>query len=272
MFGLFLSTPSARRATFFPASCRTTYTDFYPRPPRGGRPCLGRAFCVKFRFLSTPSARRATDSWCRTSQRGTISIHALREEGDPTTMKMQASHSGFLSTPSARRATDRRNAFIHDKAISIHALREEGDGNPAAFRRSSHHFYPRPPRGGRPYFIRVAALLQNFYPRPPRGGRPRMPAGDFHFSAISIHALREEGDQRRMLPVRSEDHFYPRPPRGGRPSALSRCAAPAEFLSTPSARRATAPSLRLRSGPGISIHALREEGDHPPPCCRHRGR
>ena len=56
---------------------------------------------------------------------------------------------------------------------------------------------------------------------------------------ISIHALREEGDQ---LFHRSDDglyYFYPRPPRGGRPSAKSE-----------GQRRYN-----------ISIHALREEGD-----------
>ena len=79
-------------------------------------------------------------------------------------------------------------------------------------------------------------------------------------------------------------HFYPRPPRGGRrtPADVQRLAQ--EFLSTPSARRATPPSrrpvqilwiflstpsarratddLRKRTLDGrISIHALREEGD-----------
>ena len=34
------------------------------------------------------------------------------------------------------------------------------------------------------------------------------------------------------------------------------------FLSTPSARRATAANKWLTSGQPISIHALREEGDH----------
>ena len=55
---------------------------FYPHPPRGGRhkttvPCLGRVI-----FLSTPSARRATDRQKHSSRTFTISIHALREEGD----------------------------------------------------------------------------------------------------------------------------------------------------------------------------------------------
>ena len=57
-----------------------------------------------------------------------------------------------------------------------------------------------------------------FYPRPPRGGRllPRLP--EKPYMEISIHALREEGDA----------CFPPRPRKQG------------EFLSTPSARRATA--------------------------------
>ncbi len=56
-----------------------------------------------------------------------------------------------------------------------------------------------------------------FYPRPPRGGR----------LGIVVN-----------LSVTSLD-FYPRPPRGGRPNntVLMQCFE--QFLSTPSARRAT---------------------------------
>ena len=35
---IFLSTPSARRATTPPKLNRYRFSDFYPRPPRGGRP------------------------------------------------------------------------------------------------------------------------------------------------------------------------------------------------------------------------------------------
>ena len=35
-------------------------------------------------FLSTPSARRATGFFPRTSRAYSISIHALRKEGDPS--------------------------------------------------------------------------------------------------------------------------------------------------------------------------------------------
>ena len=56
--------------------------------------------------------------------------------------------------------------------ISIHALREEGDTVPEKSITRSVDFYPRPPRGGRPFHVLI--LLPSFY--------------------ISIHALREEGD------------------------------------------------------------------------------
>ena len=58
--------------------------------------------------------------------------------------------------------------------------------------------------------------------------------------AISIHALREEGDHVGFAVPAENGNFYPRPPRGGRP-ALGK------------------PVLPIES---ISIHALREEGDH----------
>ncbi len=56
-----------------------------------------------------------------------ISIHALREEGDPLP-QIFCNHSLlFLSTPSARRATWLFVRFPQSFHISIHALREEGD-------------------------------------------------------------------------------------------------------------------------------------------------
>ena len=57
---------------------------------------------------------------------GDISIHALREEGDPARCIGKAFVDLFLSTPSARRAT--RNGESKKQARK--------------------NFYPRPPRGG----------------------------------------------------------------------------------------------------------------------------
>ena len=59
------------------------------------------------------------------------------------------------------------------------------------------------------------------------------------FMGISIHALREEGDE---MPSKMFSFSF-------------------SFLSTPSARRATIALCYLVFSLGISIHALREEGD-----------
>ena len=59
--------------------------------------------------------------------RNSISIHALREEGDAALMFSSLAFMIFLSTPSARRATLFSNEKGTETSISIHALREEGD-------------------------------------------------------------------------------------------------------------------------------------------------
>ena len=70
--------------------------------------------------------------------------------------------------------------------------------------------------------------------------------GDVYFrseytatSGISIHALCEEGDSMWMSRKPLTPYFYPRPLRGGRRGVLSFDGTKSEFLSTPSARRAT---------------------------------
>ena len=193
-------------------------------------------------FLSTPSARRATAGSSLEPMNISISIHALREEGDLTTLSQLRAVSQFLSTPSARRAT----RVVQDTGslikISIHALREEGDPGAGRYgRRFSGYFYPRPPRGGR--------LRKNYFL-----GFP---------AVISIHALREEGDPPPLGTLIVSKDFYPRPPRGGRHGDLVGHVGGAGFLSTPSARRATLRERPAGAPQAISIHALREEGDFP---------
>ena len=56
----FLSTPSSRRATEYFKAITSRFFDFYPRPPRGGRPCNFLFAASRTKFLSTPSSRRAT--------------------------------------------------------------------------------------------------------------------------------------------------------------------------------------------------------------------
>ena len=57
---IFLSTPSARRATAGVNRVADNLDNFYPRPPRGGRPIDIINGFIGVLFLSTPSARRAT--------------------------------------------------------------------------------------------------------------------------------------------------------------------------------------------------------------------
>ena len=147
---LFLSTPSARRATCFIFSCVGGWSHFYPRPPRGGRRLSAAVEVSAF----------------------AISIHALREEGDLCSIRLAPGTEKFLSTPSARRAT------IFE---------------PITFS-SAQHFYPRPPRGGRLTELEKAPGAFDFYPRPPRGGRLDVFLCRDVPGKISIHALREEGD------------------------------------------------------------------------------
>ena len=170
---VFLSTPSARRATLRPPRCFRRHkisihalreegdhplscpdystADFYPRPPRGGRPARFRTNSGASSFLSTPSARRATtpdQTPCSTSEnfyprppRGGRHIVGQGRDLD----------DGFLSTPSARRAT-----------VTVPApesFKDEFLSTPSA-RRATEPIYPR------------LRLCLNFYPRPPRGGRP----------------------------------------------------------------------------------------------------
>ena len=123
--------------------------NFYPRPPRGGRQDSETNGFRIIKFLSTPSARRATTRPPRPRRWHSISIHALREEGDPDAPRLTEMRKLFLSTPSARRATFLEGQSSSPLSISIHALREEGDPPARRWWRCRGYFYPRPPRGGR---------------------------------------------------------------------------------------------------------------------------
>ena len=118
-------------------------------------------------------------------------------------------------------------------------------------------------RRATPLLLRNCRCARHFYPRPPRGGRLYRNATNASRNAISIHALREEGDASRNAEHHAESNFYPRPPRGGRRRGQQARGVTKVFLSTPSARRATASDCGHADQVLISIHALREEGDAP---------
>ncbi len=260
-------------------------TNFYPRPPRGGRQRRPPGRREARGFLSTPSARRATTKNI---------LHRII-------------YPLFLSTPSARRATGRLCLTVPIPTISIHALREEGDPSSSPLAIASANFYPRPPRGGRqrcPRFqkmcftflstpsarratplqgtrpatrypflstpsarrattvlFRICAVLCNFYPRPPRGGRPTsLPSTTPASSFLSTPSARRATILATLLTYALRN-FYPRPPRGGRPGALV-CKISSGAISIHALREESDVEIIIpQSVQKISIHALREEGD-----------
>ena len=79
---IFLSTPSARRATdMAKEQAARTMISIHALREEGDSNCGARGGAV-WVFLSTPSARRATSQDPCYHGKLPISIHALREEGD----------------------------------------------------------------------------------------------------------------------------------------------------------------------------------------------
>ena len=221
--------------------------DFYPRPLRGGR---------RLRRISG-------------ANRGNFYPRPLRG-GRRCQPRPGSRPDQFLSTPSARRATLLPSMAARARAISIHALCEEGDVSHMTSYVNALHFYPRPLRGGRPGSVAARSTWEHFYPRPLRGGRllgvvhvraqigisihALCEEGDPHPDAqvqsgkISIHALCEEGDRHQALCKYHRYYFYPRPLRGGRLGPAADYTVAGVFLSTPSARRATAKAMAEQWG------------------------
>ena len=240
---LFLSTPSARRATPSTTLPKSNTRNFYPRPPRGGRPRPRRRRCWRrSNFYPRPprGGRRYSDVPLDDHVR--ISIHALREEGDCPSGSYSHKHDVFLSTPSARRATTISSISRTTMHISIHALREEGD-RPVNQKQINIFKFLSTPSARRATFVPSRLLWEHFEFLSTPSARRATGLGDkwFQDHQISIHALREEGDHSPASSAPMALYFYPRPPRGGRPGCTT-ADGNAEV---------------------ISIHALREEGDFP---------
>ena len=144
-----LPAPFRWRATPHLALSREFVSYFYPRPPGGGR----RAYVLSARKFNS------------------ISIHALRVEGDADTTSGVSLPSVFLSTPSGWRAIP---LFSVEDRLRMHFYpRPLGGGRRPQGCNTDYrlYFYPRPPGGGRPCDCKRTLLSVDFYPRPPGGGR-----------------------------------------------------------------------------------------------------
>ena len=145
-----------------------------------------------------------------------ISIHALREESDVQYKKWEKK-----------------------ELISIHALREESDVFTNGNSRGIKNFNPRSPWGERHLITNFPLDWHKFQSTLSVRRATQLAGYKISFSAISIHALREESDS----------HLSWLTPH--------RCL----FQSTLSVRRATDSTVLCWLALQISIHALREESD-----------
>ena len=152
VFFVFLSTPSGWRATRRRRAFARRGLHFYPRPPGGGRPA----------------------TVFRTSKGQSISIHALRVEGDSPPPQNGGSRKHFYPRPpGGGRLALPVNIRIRLQFLSTpsgwRATAVSGEGI-----KNWKNFYPRPPGGGRPNTWRRNTNWTDFYPRPPGGGRPSL--------------------------------------------------------------------------------------------------
>ena len=134
----------------------------------------------------------------------TISIHALREEGDEIAGTLGRYYTISIHALREEGDLDERQRFRIVHAISIHALREEGDQQPAKRPSSMEKFLSTPSarRATRLFYYgktqkkflstpsarRATGIKpgqpphqQDFYPRPPRGGRQQKQRQNLYF-------------------------------------------------------------------------------------------
>ena len=213
---IFLSTPSARRAT---------------------HPALRRHRILR---ISIHALREEGDllTCCSRSSRQCISIHALREEGDAKATEIEVEilnfyprpprggrrvsgceHHNlgrFLSTPSARRATGQHGGALRNHDISIHALREESDLPVLPEQPIGNEFLSTPSARRATSAVNSTRHTDRFLSTPSARRATYQPIVGKGFKNISIHALREEGDSTPTSQTALLVYFYPRPPRGGR--------------------------------------------------------
>ena len=124
---IFLSTPSARRATGRLQAALHLHHDFYPRPPRGGRPSCTKDTEGQKQFLSTPSARRATRATRRHSLLPPYFYPRPPRGGRQKGQSAYPAGEDFYPRPPRGGRLLLFSGLAVDLEISIHALREEGD-------------------------------------------------------------------------------------------------------------------------------------------------
>ena len=241
---LFQSTPSVGRATCSSRRDSFRLSYFNPRPPWGGRQTRGR----------------------QTPPRSVISIHALRGEGD-TLSAVDYVTRIMISIHALRGEGDDWLCSAQDwLMISIHALRGEGDKTNTGLVAYAKAFQSTP-SVGRATALRPRSLSsRRTFQSTPSVGRATAKAAKNKLNNLfqSTPSVGRATCSSRRDSFRLS-YFNPRPPWGGRLFPPIRYTGEEKFQSTPSVGRATQrEEIERRVARGISIHALRGEGDEKP--------
>ena len=245
--------PAARRS---PSAC------FYPRSPRGERRLQAWVRPVQLQ-ISIHAPREGSDlQHLAADQRVLhISIHAPREGSDLNPRTQTRYPSAFLSTLPARGATVGVLADKGDGAISIHAPREGSDSGIERFFAFFAYFYPRSPRGERPWTSSRQYANREFLSTLPARGATVQPDVHHVGVVISIHAPREGSDQGGQNTGDQISISIHAPREGSDNSRLALTSPATSFLSTLPARGATRGQHQDSPNERISIHAPREGSD-----------
>ena len=206
--------------------CRRCAYRFYPRHPRGWRPCPSRLG----------------------SRRCHVSIHATLAGGDENQPTAALETGMFLSTPPSRVATVSFPFGAQPIHVSIHATLAGGDGQ-------------RDLRAARRGYVSIHATLAGgdshrpggfrrgscFYPRHPRGWRHCGQLSARQIVDVSIHATLAGGDLGGLREKLPDTEFLSTPPSRVATSARSQSINAEMFLSTPPSRVATSPTFSRSS-------------------------
>ena len=189
---------------------------FNPRPPRGGRRAIVRDHECRGKFQSTPSARRATDVLRFAVGPCNISIHALREEGDPSTTHPASAQMYFNPRPPRGERPDETGRYR--RAYRFQSTPSERRATPGLSGSSSvsKYFNPRPPRGERRRQTRPKHRNVKFQSTPSARRATSCACAHvrtcvFQSTPSARRATCRAGFHRCKRP-----YFNPRPPRGER--------------------------------------------------------
>ena len=178
---------------------RPSRLNFYPRPPRGGRRRLRQRQDWETNFYPRPPRGGRPTCNSATQAEYSISIHALREEGDITAQEVLQCANYFYPRPPRGGRRPQQGGARMAGTISIHALREEGDW-PAVVKEILSDRFLSTPSARRATFTRFSEIAKEFlFLSTPSARRATNLRADLAAQVeISIHALREEGDQQQQ--------------------------------------------------------------------------